>query len=141
MDDQPRVNEPLERQLRPDRAFTFALGGPDTVEPLVADLAALGTDVSEVRVLHGPDGVEAFDYEGEQHGWFAHLVRSLKNVGGADSTILFAYQEALQQGQAIGLVPLGDLDFDAVVDVLRRHRAHHISWFTRGSMETIPTRA
>lgn len=91
-------------------------------------------------MLDGPEGIVQFDVDGSRHGWWAHLRRTLKSVGGADANISTIYLEGLTHGQFLVFVTVHAREpRDLVVDVLRRHEAHAISYVTPGSMESVPT--
>lgn len=134
---EPKINEDRE-QHRPDQQLAAVLIDLQAVRGVVTDLEQLGMDVADVRVLHGPDGIRVFDLEGEHQGWWAHIVRSFKNVGGADANVLANYNEALQDGQALVLVPMVEgHSRDEIVDIIRRHGGAQINYWEAGGMETI----
>lgn len=100
------------------------------------DLEPLGISPDGVLLLDGDDGLAAFNYTAEDEGWFVRLLKSFRPMG-RDSDAVIALQDHLKEGHVIALVPVGDADFDSVVEVLRKHRSSNITYFDTGYMETI----
>lgn len=133
----PQINQRMDLH-RPDQQLAAVLIDLTAVNGVVNDLEQLGMDVSDVRVLHGQEGMDVFDVDGERHGWWAHLVRSYTNLGGADADTLNNYNNALRAGQALILVPmLTDHSRDEIVDIIRRHGGAQLNYYAAGGMETI----
>jgi len=135
-----QVNVAQERTRRPHNAFTLVLPDAAAADGLVTDLAGVGVDQSEVRVFAGDEGLQAFDTKNETHSWIARLLKSFGDPVGRDSDVVSAYREALRVGRVVALVPVAGADFDTVVDLLRRHGARAINFFTPGSLEAVPSR-
>ena len=135
----PILNGELS-QRRPGHKIVGLVAEALSISAMMPELDQIGVPAETVLVLHGDDGLAQFDYDGSHHGWWAHLRRVIKNVGGADANILFLYAEGLRTGQYLLFVPVHDDSQRAqVARVLARHRAHSMSYFTRWSMQSIPT--
>ena len=91
---------------RPENAITAELPSETAWEASVRGLRALGVDVDEAIVLHGPEGVRAFDVDGAEQGWWARAIRSWTNLGGADANVLADYDGALRAGRYVVQVPV-----------------------------------
>lgn len=127
-------------QGRPDHKVVGLVAEALSISAMMPELDQSGVSAEMVLVLHGQDGLAQFDYDGSHHGWWAHLRRVIKNVGGADANILSLYAEGLRSGQYLLFVPVHDVRHrDQVTRVLARHRAHAMSYFTPWSMQSIPT--
>ena len=135
----PIVNGELP-QGRPDHKLVGLVTEALSISAMMPELDQSGVPAEAVLVLHGQDGLAQFDYDGSHHGWWAHLRRVIKNVGGADANILFLYAEGLQSGQYLMFVPVhDDLHREQVAKVMARHRAHAMSYFTPWTMRSMPT--
>lgn len=126
-------------QHRPDHKVVVVMPGRETTRAFLRSLEDRDLDVPEVLMLHGPEGIAKFDLHGDNHGWWAHVRRTLKNVGGADANILFVYYEALEHGKVLLFVPLApDGPRTELLDLLRAHKGSAMSYFTPHTMESIP---
>lgn len=122
---------------RPEHKLAAVLPGQVAVDAVIGELSRLGMDVAQVYVLHGAQGVEIFDQKGEHHGWRTHVSRAFKSLG-VDGNMLENYNEALEDGKSLVLVPLpGNQPRQELIDILRDHGGGDINYFTYGSMETI----
>ena len=127
-------------QGRPDHTIVGLVAEALSVSAMMPELDQSGVPLECILVLQGAQGLAEFDYDGSHHGWWAHLRRSVKNIGGADANILFLYQEGLRAGQFLLFVPVQNDEHRATVaNVLRDHRAHAMSYFTPWAMQSIPT--
>jgi hypothetical protein len=126
-------------QHRPDHKIVVVLPHRKAVEAVIEDLAAQGHDLAEVLMLHGAEGLYSFDLHGDHHGRWAHVRRTVKNVGGVDANTLFTYYEALEHGHYLLFVPLAVGEpRDPLLSVLRSNGGTAMSYFTPHTMESIP---
>lgn len=76
----------------------------DALARCLAGLATTGVDVTDVAVLEGDKGQSILDVEGTEHGFWAHVLRSLQKLGSA-SNERENYSDALGQGKIVLSVP------------------------------------
>jgi hypothetical protein len=100
-----RQNE-FVRVGRPENAITAELPTQSAWEQSASGLRAMGVDVDQAIVLHGPEGVRAFDVDGAEQGWWARTIRAWTNLGGADANVLADYDGALRAGRYVVQVPV-----------------------------------
>jgi non-heme chloroperoxidase len=91
---------------RPENAITAELPSQSAWEQSASGLKTLGVDVDQAIVLHGPEGVRAFDVNGAEQGWWARAIRSWTNLGGQDANVLASYDGALRAGRYVVQVPV-----------------------------------
>ena len=58
-----------------------AIVASDRLDDCAAALAAAGVDLSQVNVLQGQAGADILDFDGTEHGPWAHAVRTLQKLG------------------------------------------------------------
>jgi hypothetical protein len=95
---------------RPENAITAELPSQTAWERSASGLRALGVGVDQAIVLHGPEGVRAFDVDGAEQGWWARAIRSWTNLGGQDANVLAGYDGALRAGRYVVQVPVAAHD-------------------------------
>jgi len=114
---------------RPENAITAELPSESAWVRSAGGLRALGVDVDQAIVLHGPEGVRAFDVNGAEQGWWARAIRSWTNLGGQDANVLAGYDGALRAGRYVVQVPvvLHDVpeDIAAVIAAQGGTNIHH----------------
>lgn len=135
--DESQVNTPIDLHHRPQNAFTFVVADLSTARALCDELALLDVDVSQIRLLDGPDGESAFGQEPEGTGWFARLLDSMNSPVGHDSDVVTSYRDALRLHRTVMLVPLGDGKWDALADALRARGARGIQFYGHSSVEDV----
>jgi hypothetical protein len=122
--DRPRVNH-CGFVVRPKNAV-LAIVASDRLDDCAAALAAVGVDLSRVDVLQGQAGADILDFDGTEHGLWAHVVRTLQKLGSA-SNERENYARALRDGQSVFIVPvLGHAEADACARVLHEHGGRRI---------------
>ena len=121
---------------RPVRELAALLPDVRAVEASAEALSAAGTDISQVRVLEGEQGVRILDRSGAAHGFLTTLVRFLQSLG-FDQSFLAVYDEGLRKGQALMTVPCTRAEAQRVSEVLLVHGAHGVVYFGSASAETL----
>jgi hypothetical protein len=104
------------------------------VEVSVA-LAGAGVDLAEVDVLQGELGAEILDFDGTEHGRWAHVVRTLQKLGTA-SNERENFANALHDGKLIVLISLHDgADVTGFARILDEHGGRRIIHFGKHAVE------
>ena len=111
--------------VRPKNAV-LAIVPSDRLDECTAALAAAGVDLARVDVLQGQAGVQILDFDGTEHGFWAHVVRTLQKLGSA-SNERENYARALEDGSSVVIVPVVDsAEVDACARVLLEHGGRRI---------------
>jgi nucleotide-binding universal stress UspA family protein len=121
---------------RPVNAVISLIPDRQRVEETLDALRAAGTDVSDVVVLHGPEGVRILDTDGTEHGGRARFVRFFQNWG-YDDAVLNLYDEGLRKGESAVMIPSTQEDKAALARLLRQHQGHAIHYFGVQSAESL----
>ena len=107
------------------------------VDDCAAALAAAGVDLSHVNVLQGQTGADILDFDGTEHGHWAHAVRTLQKLGTA-SNERENYARALQEGQSVFIVPVLEYaEADVAAGVLYEHGGRRILHFGKHATEQL----
>jgi hypothetical protein len=128
---------------RPENAITAELPSETAWEQSARGLRALGVDVDQAIVLHGPEGVSAFDVDGAEQGWWARAIRAWTNLGGSDANVLAAYDAALRAGRYVVLVPMGpdstpgDITPEGIATVLGDQGGANIHYYRHGVLSRL----
>lgn len=121
---------------RPVNAIAALLPDRQNVDDVLEALRADGTDVSEVLVLHGPEGVHILDADGTEHGWRARFIRFFQNWG-YDDAVLNLHHEGLRKGEWAVVIPSSYEERIAIARMLHRHRGHAIHYFGLNTAESL----
>ncbi|MFF8990356.1 hypothetical protein ACF09H_10500 [Streptomyces sp. NPDC014983] len=101
-------------------------------------LAQAGIDLSQVNVLHGPEGQRLLDREGTSHGFLGRFMRGMQH-GGYESETLAAHSAALSQDKWLIFVPVrGKKEARQTVDIFRSHEGSEIFQFRRWAVQFFP---
>jgi hypothetical protein len=102
-----------------------------------AALAKVGVDLTRVDVLQGEIGAHILDFDGVEHGFWAHVVRTLQKLGTASNEREnFAW--ALRNGESIIIVPAHSRDTaDIYARILEEHGGRRIIHFGKHAVEQL----
>jgi hypothetical protein len=104
---------------------------------LTAALAAAGVDLSQVDVLQGEIGARILDFDGTEHGLWAHVVRSLQKLGTA-SNERENFANALHNGESVIIIPVhSQVDVDSCARVLDEHGGRRLIHFGKHAVELL----
>jgi catechol 2,3-dioxygenase-like lactoylglutathione lyase family enzyme len=91
-------------------------------------LTAAGIDITDVELLHGPEGIAILDERGTRHGRKAHLVRLLQKWTYYEQ-ILLLYTIGMREGGTVMIVPSTEERSRTLAALLLRHDARSINYF------------
>jgi len=103
------------------------------------DLQAAGCTAAQVTVLTGEECARRIDVRGDQHGPFAHIVRTIQKVLG-DEEIKDAarYEHEMLAGHfGIGVTARYQEDRDKVLQILKSHNGHFIHFYSPRTTEDL----
>jgi hypothetical protein len=123
-------------QHRPHGAVTALLPDPVRVDEAVDALRAIGVDISDVEILHGPEGVRIFDRTGREHGLRSQLIRWFQSLG-YDENILAVLDEGLHKGEVLLTVPCQPSARYNIGSELVALGAHAVLYATGTTVETL----
>jgi hypothetical protein len=133
--DQPRVNQSGFVAVLQHKVVAIVPDG--RLDESTAALAEVGVDLARVDVLHGEIGAGILDFDGTEHGPWAHVVRTMQKLGTA-SNERENYAAALRNGEAVIIVPVhSDIEVDVYSRVLDEHGCRRIIHFGRYTREQI----
>jgi len=100
-------------------------------------LAAAGVDLACVNVLQGQVGADILDFDGTNHGFWAHAVRNLQKLGTA-SNERENYARALRDGQSVFIIHvLDNAEADDCARVLYEHGGRRMMHFGKHVAERL----
>lgn len=133
-------DQPLENvdnfMDRPVNAVIGMVPDREGVEEILDALRAAGADVSDIAVLHGPEGVRILDTDGTEHGGRARFVRFFQNWG-YDDAVLNLYDEGLRKGESAMMIPSTREDKAEFARLLLQHQGHAIHYFGVHTAESL----
>ena len=133
--DKPRINKSGFVAIQRHRVT--ALVPEDRLEESTAALAAAGLDLARVDVRHGEIGACIVDFNGTEHGFRAHVVRSMQKLGTA-SNERENFSLALHHGETVIIVPVrGDIAVDLCARILSEHGCRRIIHFGKWAVEPL----
>jgi hypothetical protein len=100
--DKPRVNQSDFVATYKDSVLAIIPDG--RLVELTAALAKGGVDLTRVDVLQGAIGAHILDFDGVEHGFWAHVVRTLQKLGTA-SNDRENFACALRNGDSVIIIP------------------------------------
>jgi len=103
--DQPRVNQPGFVAVHQNSILAIVPDG--RLDESTAALAEEGVDLARVDVLQGEIGAGILDFDGTEHGFWAHVVRTMQKLG-TSSNERENYAAALRNGEALIVIPVHD---------------------------------
>jgi hypothetical protein len=108
-----------------------------SLEELMAALGEAGVDLASVDVLHGDAGARRLDFDGTEHGLWAHVVRTTQKLGTA-SNERENYATALRSGDSVVIVPVHtDAAAEIYARVLDQHGGRRIIHFRKFTTEQL----
>jgi hypothetical protein len=102
-----------------------------------AALAEAGVDLTRVDVLEGEVGAHILDFDGVEHGFWAHVLRTVQKLGTASNEREnFAW--ALRNGESIIIIPV-DSHVTASISarILEEHGGRRIIHFGKHAAEQL----
>jgi hypothetical protein len=133
--DQPRVNQSGFVAVLQNKVVAIVPDG--RLDESTAALAEVGVDLARVDVLQGEIGAGILDFDGTEHGLWAHVVRTMQKLGTA-SNERENYAAALRNGEAVIIVPVhSDIEVDDYSRVLDEHGCRRIIHFGKYTREQI----
>src|SRR5215469_2999745 len=101
------------------------------------DLKAAGFTPDDIRVLTGEEGARRIDVKGDEHGPWAHVVRSVQELlGSYEIRHDTRDEEELLAGHfGIGVIARDPVDRDKVRHILKAHHGHFINYYSRWVVE------
>jgi hypothetical protein len=102
-----------------------------------AALAKVGVDLTRVDVLRGEIGAHILDFDGVEHGLWAHVVRTLQKLGTASNEREnFAW--ALRNGESVVIIPVHSyVTADTYARILEEHGGRRIVHFGKHAAEQL----
>ena len=102
-----------------------------------AALAKVGVDLTRVDVLQGEIGAHVLDFDGVEHGFWAHVVRTLQKLGTASNEREnFAW--ALRNGESVIIIPVhSHVTADIYARILEEHGGRRIIHFGKHAAEQL----
>jgi hypothetical protein len=133
--DRPRVNQ--SGFVAVQQMKVVALLPDERLDEVTAALADAGADLTRVDVLQGEIGARILDFDGTDHGQWAHLVRTMQKLGTA-SNERENYSAAIRGGESAVLVPTHNQDeADSFARVLAGHGGRRIVHFSRYTTDMV----
>jgi hypothetical protein len=133
--DQPRINQSGFVTIQQNKVLAIVPDGH--LDEAIAALADAGVDLKEVDVLQGETGARILDFDGTEHGLWAHVARTMQKLGSA-SNERENYATALRDGEAVVIVAvLSATPVDLCTRVLSERgcrRIIHFGKFTRDQL-------
>ena len=135
---EPRRNEPRFYRY-PMRRVVSIIDDTSSLEAILKDLASSGIDVSTVNVLSGQEGARLLDRSGATRGLRGRVLRLLQKSA-YEYEALVEHETALNAGRHVLYVPVRTRrQRRQVVDIMRNHGGYGMTYFSRWSVEHIPT--
>jgi hypothetical protein len=133
--DKPRVNQSDFVATYKDSVVAIIPDG--RLVELTAALAKGGVDLTRVDVLQGEIGARILDFDGVEHGFWAHVVRTLQKLGTASNDRgNFAW--ALRNGEAVIIIPVhSHVTADIYARILEEHGGRRIIHFGKHAAEQL----
>jgi hypothetical protein len=110
---------------------------PNDVGGLNSELAGMGLGSGDRMILTGADDARRLDGLGKESGILARVHRLTQYLAMDQMPDFLMYEVALREGRAVIGVRPADAQRAAVVELLRRHRAHFINRFGALSTEEV----
>jgi hypothetical protein len=133
--DRLRVNRSGFVRVEQNKVVAIVAG--DHLDDVAAALADAGVDLALVDVLQGETGARILDFDGTEHGLWAHIVRSAQKLGTA-SNERENYAAALHSGESVVIVPVpGEVEPDTYARILLDHGGRRIIHFGRVTRDQI----
>jgi hypothetical protein len=130
---QPRLNQADFVAVQHNKVVAIVPDGH--LDESTTALAQVGVDLGQVDVLQGEIGACILDFDGTEHGPWAHLVRTVQKLGTA-SNERENYAAALRGGEAVIIVPVHQgIEVDACSRVLAEHGCRRIIHFGKYAVE------
>lgn len=133
--DKPRINQSGFVTIEQNKVLAIVPDGH--LDESIAALADAGVDVKGVDVLQGETGACILDFDGTEHGLWAHIVRTMQKLGTA-SNERENYAAALRNGEAVVIVPVHiATPADVCIRVLSEHGCRRIIHFGKNTRDQL----
>lgn len=133
--EKPRVNQSDFVATYKDSVVAIIPDG--RLVKLTAALAKGGVDLTRVDVLQGEIGAHILDFDGVEHGFLAHVVRTLQKLGTA-SNDRGNFASALRKGEAVIIIPVhSHATADIYARILEEHGGQRIIHFGKHAAEQL----
>jgi hypothetical protein len=133
--EKPRVNQSDFVATYQDSVVAIIPDG--RLVKLTAALAKGGVDLTRVDVLQGEIGAHILDFDGVEHGFLAHMVRTLQKLGTA-SNDRGNFASALRNGEAVIIIPVhSHATADIYARILEEHGGRRIIHFGKHAAEQL----
>jgi hypothetical protein len=131
---------PDEPVVYPEQQVLAVFDDAEALAAAISEVTQLGVLDSEIDVACGTERADALRESTGRSG-LAHLAIRIADQLGIRNTEMEAkarYEQAMRDGEYVLRVPAPSDDFKSrVVDVLKRHGAHGISYFSKFTIERI----
>lgn len=125
-----QINDPDYYMSEPHCQIACTLTAQSDYEAMTAALAAAGIDGEGTKVIHGSDGAEIMDKDGEHHGFLANIARIFPTINTHVATNMEAVEDVLHAGgYAIAVPAVTEEDEDSVAAIMLRHHGENLFWW------------
>lgn len=102
------------------------------------DLQEAGFTADQIRVLTGKEGAHRIDPRGDQHGLFAHMLRSIQKLGDYEIPHATRHEQEMLAGHfGIGVTVRRKKNRDKALHILKSHHGHFINFYGPLIMEIL----
>src|SRR4051812_31291436 len=128
--EQVHINNPDDFTTYPTNRICAIIDNAMDARSTLDGLLRLGIKESDIDIFYGPEGIEVFDSEGENHGVGARIAKKLRAYGDVENEAMKIYEDAMQKGGYIfEVLANSEEEKDAVYHVFLQNRAHEINYF------------
>jgi hypothetical protein len=133
--DGPRINKSGFVAVQRHRIVALVPDG--RLEEVTAALADAGVDLAQVDVLQGETGAQILDFDGTEHGFWVHAIRSMQKLGTASNERENFYLALHRGGSAIIIPVHDDIAMDMYAHILSEHGCRRIIHFRKWAVERL----
>jgi hypothetical protein len=132
------ISEKTEFISYPTDKIVGIIDDPADLEAALRDLTAAGFTTDDIEVLTGEEGAHRIDVEGDKHGVFACIVRSIQKLGNYESAHLKRHEQELLAGHfGVGVTAKKEEDREKVREILKSHNGHFINFYGTWAMQKL----
>lgn len=125
-----QINDPDYYMSEPKCQIACTLAAQNDYEAMSAALAAAGIAADAVMVIHGSDGAEIMDREGDHHGFLASVARIFPTINDRVATNMKAVENVLNDGgYAIAVPAVTDEDADSIAAIMVSNNGQNVFWW------------
>ena len=141
--DEPRSNVVdinSEQAFTPDPLYKLMAVFEDSDAGVAAaeDLKASLFDPADIELFCGVPGAATYDFNGDEHGLVAKLLRSFRNIT-YDRIIMARYEAALNDGHCVMMVHIHkDIRKDEAAAIMHRYNPAQVDYFGLAMTKAIP---